>query len=261
MTKATPDQLAKLERFVADQPASWEVLERAGHHFANLTAKVTDEYVWWLQLDPQTPEDSPYAVNGGHPTWQARCQKGTDGDEMHPMSGSLADCVTWLEHRTTEWKRERQVAAELEEFAAGRPKWNFYDQPQGRHYAGRRFDYGPAGERFLLSALPHNPSRRRDRFRAQINMAFAAGPEHTQIADTIDQIAEWVTTWEKILEVPLKLAECDRGSDAWEIVEKMRGRDLANLAYLLDIDGNYDKIRRRLLEKYAPSLLNGRGKR
>lgn len=261
MTNATPDQRAKLERFVADQPngLGWEVLERFNNHFANRTAKVTDEYVWYLQLEPQTPEDSPYAIHGGHPTWKASCQKGEH--EEQPRWGSLADCASWLDNREREWMRERQVAVDLETYAEGRPGWNFYDQPQGRHYAGRRFDYGSSGERFLLSILPHCPDRRRDRFRSQINMAFAAGPEHTQIGDTIEEIAEWAESWEKILAVPLKLAECDLGSDAWEIVEKMHGRDLANLAYLLDIPGNYDKIRRRLMEKYAPSLMNGRGKR
>jgi hypothetical protein len=250
-------QLATLQRFVADQPASWEVLERAGQHFANLTAKVTDEYVWYLQLEPLTPEDSPYAVSGGHPTWKARCQKGDD--ELQPRAGSLSDCATWLENRTAEWKRERQVAAELEEFAVARPRWSFFDQPQGRHYAGRSFEYG-AGERFLLSALPHNPARRRDRFRAQINMAFAAGPEHVYVGDTTEQITEWVDRWERLLAVPLRLAECDR-EEAAECVARLTGSEVAALTYLLDIPGSISVSRRRLVEKFCPAASKGRGTR
>lgn len=255
---ATPEQIATLERFAAEQGAGWEVLERAGLHFANLTAKVTDEYVWFLQLEPLVPEDSPYAINGKHPAWKAGCQKGVDADESQSTSGPLGVCTAWLENRMKEWQRERRVADHLKEFATGRPKWHFYDQPQGRHYAGRRFEYGGSGEKFLLSVLPHAPSRRYSCFRAQINMSFAAGPEHVFVGDTIDQVTEWALQWEKLLSLPLQLAECGY-EEAVERVGRLSGSDVAALTYLLDISGSVPVSRQRLVEKFCPAATSRRG--
>lgn len=237
-------QLRMLQRFVEDQPAAlgWEVLDRGGVHFANRTANVTGEWAWHFQLLPRTPENSPYP----HARWEAVCQKGED---EKTRKGSLGECTSWLADRQTEWTRERQAAAELQEFAE-QPKWKFYDQPGGRHYAGRQFEYSN-GDRFLISILPNEPVHRRVRFRSQINAPFAAGPEHVHLADTIDGAISWVTAWEKLLSVPQKLHDCSDLDEAREVVRRLSSPDVACLGYLLDIAGGVPFTRDELVRKFA----------
>lgn len=248
MSNATDLQATTLRKFAEDRPEAWEVLERAGIWFANLELRVTDEYHWWVQLEPLDAEDSPYVVSGGHPAWRASCEKGSVSDHR---DGSLQQCKAWIEDRVEEGSRERRVARELEDFAEGRRKWKFVDAPNGRHYVGRRFDYG-VGEQVMLAIAPHAPSRRRNRFSGQVITSFSAGPESTILGDSIDYIADWVREWEKLLEVPLRLAEADL-AEANEIVRKLRFADLARLAYLVDIRGGIAKMRTEMVYKFCPA--------
>jgi hypothetical protein len=248
---ATPTQLAVLRRFVDDQPNRWEVLERAGHHFASRQADVTDEYVWYLQLHPGTPEESPYPADL-HPRWEARFSTTDDSKDERIFSGSFADCTTWLDDREREWSREWQVAVDLQEYADARPKWIFHDSADGRYWTGRRFEY-ETGDRLLLSINPNNPTRRRDRVRAQINAQFSAGPECEYVADGVEGAAAWVEQWEKLLVVPQRLADYDLDA-AVETVARLTGTDVVCLADLFDINGSIMLCRRRLVEKFCPAV-------
>jgi hypothetical protein len=135
---------------------------------------------------------------------------------------------------------EKEPPALLEELAASRPGWRMYDH-RGV-YAGRMFQY-PKGQRALLSVSHVS----RWHFAAQVNVPFAAGPEDGR-EGRFDYCREWLRRMERLLQVPLSVAECPRDS-IHELVEPLKPRDLVLLCNVLEIrrTGSWDGARRCLV--------------
>lgn len=118
----------------------------------------------------------------------------------------------------------------LQEFVNDRRGWTLRTD-RDETYAGRIFTY-PSGEKALLSLLPMNI--RYGMYTAQINLAFAAGPED-QIDGRFGDCVEWIVRMEQVLGVPGRLAECRTVAQARTIVEAVKLRDLLLLCGVLEI--------------------------
>lgn len=121
----------------------------------------------------------------------------------------------------------------LEGFVLDRRGWKIYERPDYELYAGRQFDY--VHWRALLSLQNYSPRMRRNTWSAQVNVMFAAGPEDS-CTGSLDDCRQWIDWAEKLLEIPLQLAECARLDQVEEIRAKLRAPDqVILLAKVLEV--------------------------
>lgn len=165
------------------------------------------------------------------------------------VEGEVAPRSSQQEGTTRMPDRDKEALSRLEEFAAGRPGWRMHDD-RGGVYAGRMFEY-PRGQSALLS-LKHVG---RSHFAAQLNLPFSAGPEASH-EDRFEACLDWAIRTERLLRVPLLLAETQSAEQERELVSSLKPSDLRLLCMVLDVDPGRatDLARQRIVQ-----AVKGRG--
>lgn len=243
----TGEQVLQLRQFVDNQPADqgWKLRGNPSNDYsASWWQPITKSFGWTLFLKPESDG-----------TWRAELTRSAAEDEKR--RGSFAQCKEWLADRTIETLRAMQASKAIHDFVDGRKGWDIYEPGRFRYGASRQFRFAN-GEAVILSVTPYRPESARDRYRASVDITFASGPEHTIIEDTLDPIEAWATGWERVLEIPGKLENCDDLLEAKDLLKKYGLKDLVSLAYLLDIEGDAPRIRRALANKFVPTRRGAR---
>lgn len=152
-----------------------------------------------------------------------------------------------------------EMTEHLQAWADARRGWKFHDSTEGNWtcWAGRAFHY--PRHSWIRLTVRFSPARRADwpprpnQWLAELTPAFSAGPEDQELG-TFEQVEEWVRGREKMLALPLQLAECKALEYATLVVGQAPRSHIGMLGLLFDYTAHdLDVIRRKLVRDFCPA--------
>jgi hypothetical protein len=241
------DGLDELRRFVAGAEG-WTITGSGTETRAVFFIAVSPECGWVLSLSP----------SGSDPgQWTAGLMREFASAYIRTRQGTFDACRGWAEREARTLTTRHRAVYDIHDLTDCRTGWRFHDNSSDdtKIYAGRAFDYGKHGQvrlAIMLNDLRHAP------LQAQVSLPCSAVPE-ASCTGPVGDIAPWVDDWERCLALPLRLAECKTDAGGREMAAKASRAHLGSLAYLLEIDGTQDEIRRWLLNTFVPTPVRSRG--
>lgn len=157
--------------------------------------------------------------------------------------------------------RQPQELADLEDFVDGRRGWTKKVALESAT-ASRVFEY-TSGDRAMLWV--ELVSTRFGIFEAHVSIPFAAGPEETFTAGRgrngvsgFGAVKEWLVEKEKLLNVPMQIAEVKTYSAAEQLAQSLGSKGLWTMSYIFDIDfyeAGSGALIRKLIHKCNSKLM------
>jgi hypothetical protein len=130
----------------------------------------------------------------------------------------------------------------LRKLASERRGWRLHDKASV--FAHRFFDYRGRGQAEIWLQL-------QGRWCAGVDVTFDSPEDTTE--GTLDVVEPWLDSWERVLELPLRLAECKTAGAARRMAADAPKRDLMRLANLFWLDVTAKQIVPALAQQFGPS--------
>jgi hypothetical protein len=157
-------------------------------------------------------------------------------------------------------KREQEEAVnkriklekDFEAFIEGRDHWKLRHD-RAEIYGMRGFEYAGGKQAMLWVELRAGSAR--NSVAAHFSVPFSAGPEESDAGD-LETVSRWLTEKERVLTVPLRVAEAKTYDDAWQMTLDLNSAAIYTLACVFDLDPSTTGavLRHRLIVAAAPKL-------
>jgi hypothetical protein len=141
---------------------------------------------------------------------------------------------------------------DFEQLVRSRKHWELrHDRDPA--YGRRTFEYASGKQAMLWVELL--PAMSLKGIAAHFSVPFSAGPEESDTGD-LETVGRWLTEKERVLTVPLRVAEAKTYDDAWQMTLELSSPAIYTLACIFDLDPSTTGavFRHRLIVASAPKL-------
>lgn len=136
---------------------------------------------------------------------------------------------------------------QLHDFMDGHKGWKMLDigkDLRGQAFAGLQLPQVPM-------LLLHTNAAARQPWAADVTWGTATDSLDS-IKSYFEEVEAWVAEWEKVLSLPVRLAECRSRRAAQAMCDQTPFLRIWNLAEVLDISGDDRERRRELVSRFGP---------
>jgi hypothetical protein len=138
------------------------------------------------------------------------------------------------------------LADQLAEFVDGHKGWKVLNFPalRGQAFASKQLPRVPM-------LLLHTYDVGRHPWAADVTWGLATDFLHST-RGSFEEVTAWVAEWERVLSLPVRLAECRSRRAAKQMCGRTPRSHIAKLAGVLDIAGDDEERQRELVSRFAP---------